>query len=171
MVYANGLRYFSGYIVHLLVKEHRKLGSNLNDCEKCSQLLAKPDSVFHLFVTFKQYRQHVSEGEGLKFCSKKFANVIDSYEKIFLYAYDNFKHEQNFGKMVINAITGHCEHPDLCSVSLKKFLVKKFVMVRTFHNVRLANRNAAVASFQSKLTKLSSSVSSSRLSLKQIKRF
>ena len=159
MVYSNGLRYFSGYLIHKLVAQHRKLGTTLNDCVVCKKIIADPDVVFHLFISFKQYSENTPKNRGLKFCSRGFANVIDSYETVFLNMYQNYKHETNFTKLVIKVIKEKCKHPNLCCASLNEYLVRFFVTVRTYHNVRRANRNAAIMNFQSKLFKLNYSIS------------
>lgn len=153
--FQNGLKYYAGYIVRTLAEKHRKLGINLEDCHVCSQILGVPDEVTHRYVYLREYTSLEDFEYRLKYCSDWFVDVILICEKIFLYVFDKYRHENKIKEIVSGAIMKYNNSADkFCTKEIYRFLVDTFVRARLFQSVREVNAALSSKGNKDKMLKL-----------------
>lgn len=137
----NAASYFSGYLLMKVNVKHKRIDNKaISNCNECSKLLSKPNFDFHLFNSFKEYKDNCN---SLFYCSSEFLKCVTEFERVFLYCFKNIGHISGFNRTVSSILMNHCRQFQLvhmCNHDLKSYLVNFFVKCRTYQSIKVFNR-------------------------------
>ena len=151
----DSMSYFCGYLLKKLITYHlQHTKSDFSTCECCSNALSSQDLSFHLFVSFKEYKDHENSSQGLKYCSQQFLEVIITYESFFIYYFHHYSHLNGFSRILYDIIRQHAPHPLFCSGDILESLIKFFIKCRIHQTVKYLNKKFSIKSESDKIRKL-----------------
>lgn len=152
----NAASYYAGYVASKLAAFHlQNFKTTLNACEHCSNILGQIDYNIHLFTTFKEYHSNGNRTWGLKYCSQQFLQIIQEYERVFLYCFSKYAHIDRFCSFVNSTITYNCHHPKFCKPAMNSYFIKFYVQCRTLQAIKIRNKTFRIPVHYDKCKKLS----------------
>jgi len=91
----NAAAHFAGYISMKINKFHIKtMNQSVAECKNCSFILDDPNYNLHMFTSFKDYGS--SSFSCLTYCSPAFVKLVQDYERLFLYCFENYSTVEGF---------------------------------------------------------------------------
>ena len=151
----NSAGHISGYLAFKLNYVYSNLfHKQLDECECCSSILGEETLRYHLYTSFKEYENTEKQESSLKYCSTCFIETVISWEKAFLYFFENWKNAKHFEQRVYDFISKNICSPLLCDMKLNEYVLHLFIRTRIYYSTNILNGDLSKNKSASKLRKL-----------------